>query len=328
VTASPADTWLTRTLGISVPVVQAPMARVAEGPLAAAVSAAGALGMIGVGPGATPSYVLEQAGIAGASGHPYGIGLMAWALEADQGPLDAALDTDAALVSVSFGAFEEPVRRIKASGKLATTQVGNLAEALRAEQAGVDVVVARGREAGGHGRDEVGTLPLLATVLDRLELPVLAAGGIADHRGLAAVLAGGAAGAWVGTAFLCCREASLPPAARERLLAAGDTATVYGRVFDVALRAAWPREFGGRALRNAFFDTWVGREDELAADEAALEGFAAAQRRGDFDTGVIYAGEGVALLQQEATAAAVLAAFSGEVVGERPRDRPPGTLDG
>jgi nitronate monooxygenase len=306
------DTWLTRTLNIQVPLIQAPMARVSEGRMAAAVSAAGALGMVAVGPAATSQYVLDQARTAASAGKPYGIGLMAWALEEDPAPLEAALETDAALVSVSFGSFEEPAQRLKATGKLVTTQVGNLAEARRAQQAGVDFVVARGREGGGHGRDEVSTLPLLQMVLETVDLPVVAAGGVASARGLAAVLAAGAVGAWVGTAFLCCRESSFPAGARERLIAADDTATAYGRVFDVAQRAGWPPEYGGRALRNRFLDFWTGREDELAFDEAALEGYTDAQRRGDFDSAVIYAGQGAALLRSETTAAEVVAAFTDE----------------
>jgi nitronate monooxygenase len=304
------DTWLTRALGIDVPLIQAPMARVSEGALAAAVSAAGALGMVAVGPTATAAYVHAHARTAAGTGKPYGIGLMAWALEQDPTPLDAALDTDARLVSVSFGPFEEPVRRVKDAGKLATTQVGTLAEARRAERAGVDFVVARGREGGGHGRDEVGTLPLLEMVVDGVGLPVVAAGGVANARGLAAVLAGGAVGAWAGTAFLCCREGALPKEARERLIAADDTATAYGRVFDVAQRAAWPPEYGGRALRNPFFDAWVGREEDLAASEASLAAYADAQRRGDFDTAALYAGQGVGLLRAVSSAADVVATFT------------------
>lgn len=304
------DTWLTRTLGIGVPLIQAPMARVSEGAMAAAVSAAGALGTVAVGPAATPQHVLDQARVAGAGGRPYGIGFLAWALERDRAPFEAALETDAALVAVSFGAFEEPVRRARAAGKLVTTQVGNQAEARRARDAGVDFVVARGREGGGHGRDQMSTLPLLQVVLETLDLPVVAAGGVATARGLAAVLAGGAVGAWVGTAFLCCREATVSAAARQRLIAADDGATVYGRVFDVAQRAGWPPEYGGRALRNHFFDAWEGREDELAADEEALARYADAQRRGDFDTAVIYAGQGAALLRSGTTAADVVASFT------------------
>lgn len=303
------NTWLTRTLGIELPLVQAPMARVSDGRLAAAVSAAGGLGMVGVGSGASARWVADQARAAGQAGKPYGIGLMAWSLPQHRDQLEAALDSDAALVSVSFGPFEEPVRRLKEAGRTVTTQVGNLEEARRAQEAGVDFVVARGGEGGGHGRNELGTLPLLQLVLDEVDLPVVAAGGIANARGLAAVLAAGATGAWVGTAFLTCRESAFPPASRQRLVAAKDTATVYGRVFDVAQRLGWPPEYGGRGLRNPFFDRWEGRESELAADADAADDYAAAARQDDYDTAVIYAGQGAALLRSETTAADVVAGF-------------------
>ena len=111
------ETWLTRTLGIDVPLVQAPMAGVSEGLMAGAVSKAGGLGMIGVMPGRSRADLEEQAAVASSAGRPYGIGLLAWALEKDPTPLEATLESDAALVSVSFGSFEEPLRRLKAAGK-------------------------------------------------------------------------------------------------------------------------------------------------------------------------------------------------------------------
>ncbi len=97
----------------------------------------------------------------------------------------------------------------------------------------------------------MGTLPLLQMVLERSDRPVLAAGGIFNHRGLAAVLAAGAVGAWVGTAFLGCTEAAMSSAERAHLFTAAETA--FGRVFDVAQRYPWPHGYGGRALRNRFF---------------------------------------------------------------------------
>ena len=172
-------------------------------------------------------------------------------------------------------------------------------------------MVARGAEGGGHGRDEVGTLPLLQAVLDRVEVPVVAAGGIGTARGLAAVLAAGAVGAWVGTAFLTATEAGTSPAARERLLAADETGTAYGRVFDVAQRLAWPPEYGGRALRNEYFDRWSDRLEELATDDAAAEELARAQREQDFATAYVYAGQGAGLLTGERSAADVLADLAG-----------------
>jgi nitronate monooxygenase len=140
---------------------------------------------------------------------------------------------------------------------------------------------------------------------------VLAAGGIGTARGLAAVLAAGAEGAWVGTAFLTCTEAATSAGARELLLAAADTDTAYGRVFDIGQRLAWPPEYGGRALRNAFFDRWVGREDELAVDDAAAAELTAARAAGDFDVSGVYAGQGVSLLQGERAAADVVAELAG-----------------
>jgi nitronate monooxygenase len=303
-------TWLTDTFDLSVPVVGAPMAGPGEGALAAAVSAGGGLGMVGVNATRSPDWIAEQAAVAGAGGQRFGIGLMAWALDGRPEQLDATIDARPSLVSVSFGSFEPYVARLRDAGIPVTTQAGNLDDALRAERAGVDVVVARGAEGGGHGRNEVGTLPLLQTVLERVEVPVLAAGGIAGPRGLAAVLAAGAAGAWVGTAFLGCREAGNSPAARRELFRAGDTATAYGAVFDVAQRLSWPQEYGGRGLRNAFFDTWADRLDELADDDAAARQLREAREAEDFDTAYVYAGQGVGLLTEERSAAEVLADFA------------------
>lgn len=302
--------WLTERFELTVPVIGAPMAGPGEGALAAAVSAGGGLGMIGVNASRDAGWVAAQADLAGAGGQRFGIGLMAWALESRPEQLDAAVAAGPALVSVSFGDFEPHVTRLKEAGIAVTTQAGNLDEALRAERAGVDLVVARGAEAGGHGRDEVGTLPLLQTVLEHVTVPVVAAGGIAGPRGLAAVLAAGAVGAWVGTAFLGCPEAGNTSAARRALFAATDAGTSYGRVFDVAQRLPWPPEFGGRGLRNTYFDTWSDRLDELAHDDAAAEQLRAARADEDFDTAYLYAGQGVGLLREERPASDVLADFA------------------
>ncbi len=304
-------TWLTEQFGLDVPVVGAPMAGPGEGPLAAAVSAAGGLGMVGVNASRSEDWIRRQAAIAAAPGRPYGVGLMAWALEENPAQLDAVLDARPDLVSVSFGDVAAPVRRLKDAGITVAVQAGTLAEATVAVRAGADVVVARGGEAGGHGRNDLATLPLLQTVLDHLDVPVLAAGGIASARGLAAVLAAGATGAWVGTAFLACREAGTSATARERLLAAGETSTAYGRVFDVALRLGWPEAYGGRGLRNAFFDRWEHRLDELANDEDAHRALVAARAAGDYDTANLYAGQGVGLLREDRSAADVLQDLAG-----------------
>jgi nitronate monooxygenase len=236
---------------------------------------------------------------------------MAWALAQDDGLVEVVAGEAPVLVSVSYGPYERWIAPLRAAGVVVATQVGTLDEARAAEQAGVDVLVARGGEGGGHGRNDVATLPLLQAVLDVVQLPVLAAGGIGTARGLAAVLAAGAAGAWVGTAFLACTEAATGSGARELLLSADGTDTAYGRVFDVGQRLAWPPEYGGRALRNAYFDRWVGREDELAGDDAAAAELMTARQSGDFDIACVYAGQGVGLLRAERSAAEVLGELAG-----------------
>jgi nitronate monooxygenase len=134
---------------------------------------------------------------------------------------------------------------------------------------------------------------------------------VGSARGLAAVLAAGAEGAWVGTAFLTCVESTSSPATMARLVEAAETDTVYGRVFDVAVRARWPREWGERALRNAYYDRWDGREDALAGDESALGEMATAREQDVGEVICVNAGQGVGLLREVTTAAAVVAELAG-----------------
>lgn len=308
--------WLTERLSLDVPVIGAPMAGVAGGELAAAVSRAGALGMVGIGPAADPGWVREQMRIAADTGRPYGAGLLAWSLPDRPQLPEAVLDTDShrppALVSVSYGDFSPYVPLLHEAGVVVATQVGTVVEAAEAAEAGVDLVVVRGGEGGGHGRNLVATLPLLQAVLARAEAPVVAAGGIGTARGLAGVLAAGACGAWVGTAFLTCREALTADDVAARLADVDETGTAYGTVFDTASGAGWPQEFGGRAVRNAFFDTWEGRETALLDDEAAVGRFQDASGARDLETMAVYAGEGVGLLDSTRRPAAdVVAELAG-----------------
>jgi nitronate monooxygenase len=303
-------TWLTDTFGLSVPVVSAPMANVSGGRLTAAVSAAGGLGMLGAGSAVSAEWIRTEGAIAAASGKPYGVGLMAWSVKDRPEHLDAVLELKPALVSLSFGDYRPYVEPLRAAGIVVTTQVGTVADAREAVDAGVDAIVVRGAEAGGHGRNEVATLPLLQAILDLHDLPVLAAGGISGPRGLAAVLAAGAAGGWIGTAFLTCEEALTPEPARQRLLEADETDTVYGTVFDAASRAGWPDEFGGRALRNAFFDSWEGKEEGLKSNDEAHAQFVAGTRAADPTITSLYAGQGVGTLDATTTATEVLSTFA------------------
>jgi nitronate monooxygenase len=303
-------TWLTDRFGIDVPLIGAPMFGVGAGRLATAISAAGALGVVGVGRTSTAQWLAAECAVCETADRPYGVGLMAWALDLDDSTFPVVLEHAPALVSVSFGDYPKYIAALHDVGSVVATQAGTLAEAKAAEQAGVDIVVARGAEGGGHGRNEVSTLVLLQEILDTVSLPVLAAGGVAGPRGLAAVIAAGAAGAWSGSAFLTTTEAETSAAARARLIAAADTDTAYGRVFDVAQRLDWPAEYGGRALRNAFFDEWDGREDQLLVDDAAADSMRTAKAAEDFDTAYIYTGQGAGLLAREQTAADVVAEFA------------------
>jgi nitronate monooxygenase len=302
--------WLTETFGLSVPVVGAPMANVSGGRLTAAISAAGGLGMLGAGSAVSADWIRTEGAVAAASGKPYGVGLMAWSVKDRPEHVDAVLELRPALVSLSFGDYAPYVGELQKAGIVVATQVGTVADAREAIDIGVDVIVARGAEAGGHGRNAVATLPLLQAILDLTDVPVLAGGGISGPRGLAAVLAAGAVGGWIGTAFLTCAEALTPESVRQRVIEADETDTVYGTVFDAASRAGWPDEFGGRALRNAYFDTWEGREEELKSDDAGHAEYVAGVRAADPARTSIYAGQGVGALTGQPTAAEVVGSFA------------------
>ncbi|MDH6196905.1 nitronate monooxygenase [Mycobacterium frederiksbergense] len=244
-----ATAWST-TVGIDVPIVNAPMGGAAGGRLAAAVSAAGGLGMIGMGSSATAPLLRRQLVALGKVHRPFGIGLVHWVIQDHPDLFDVAVAARPALLSVSFGEDWAWVQRAHDVGVTVATQVATVEAARRAVDAGVDVLVARGAEGGGHGEPALGTLPLLAEVLDAVEAPVLAAGGIASARGVAAVLAAGAAGAWLGTVFATCAEALTKPADRAALLAASGDATALTREFDVAAGYRWPPSLPERVLCN------------------------------------------------------------------------------
>ncbi|MFC9690972.1 NAD(P)H-dependent flavin oxidoreductase [Kribbella sp. NPDC056951] len=296
---------------MTVPVVGAPMANVSGGRLTAAISAGGGLGMLGAGSAVSAEWIRAEGAIAAAGGRPYGIGLMAWSVRERPEHLEAVLELRPALVSLSFGDYTPYVAPLQAEGITVATQAGTVADAREAIDAGVDVIVARGAEAGGHGRNAVGTLPLLQAILELTDLPVLAGGGISGARGLAAVLAAGAAGGWIGTAFLTCVEGLISDPIAQRVIEADETDTVYGTVFDAASRAGWPDEFGGRALRNAYFDQWEGREQELKADDTGHTDYVDGTKAADVTRASIYAGQGVGAINGRPMAAEVLDGFAG-----------------
>ncbi|ANW65010.1 2-nitropropane dioxygenase [Mycobacterium sp. djl-10] len=263
------STEWSRSMGLTAPIVNAPMGGAAGGALAAAVSRAGGLGMLGMGSAGTPEKLQTELAALADLQLPFGIGLVDWVVARQPALLTTALAARPALVSVSFGTDPSWIGRVHDAGAWAAVQVADVESARCAVDVGADVLVARGAEAGGHGTPAVGTLPLLTAVLDALEVPVLAAGGIAGGRGLAAVLAAGAAGAWIGTAFAACSESLTPEPARRVMLAAGESDTVLTRVFDLAHGYPWPPHLPERVIADGFTDRWTGRVEELAATAAS-----------------------------------------------------------
>jgi nitronate monooxygenase len=310
--------WAAR-LGLSVPVVCAPMGGVAGGALASAVSRAGGLGMIGMGSAGSVAALERELGLLDTGGAPFGIGLVDWGIARDPGLLPRALAAGPAILSVSFVDWgRDPaspvppwIEAAHTAGALAVTQVATVAEARAAVWAGVDALVARGREGGGHGDHQVERDRLLAEVLDAVEVPVLAAGAVHGAEGVAAALHQGASAVWVGTAFAACSEALTGDAAREALLAADGRDTVVSRVLDVALDRPWPVRFPERLLRTPFVAHWQGREAELAGDTAAKAEFRAALAAQDYGVVPLDAGEGVSALTRVRSAAEVVRELSG-----------------
>jgi nitronate monooxygenase len=293
------------------PVVLAPMGSVAGGALAAAVSNAGGLGLVGGGYGELSWLRTELGTASSATRRPWGAGLIAW--HAPPEALEAILTHQPRVVMLSFGDALPFAARIKAAGALLMVQVHDVEAARAARDAGADLIVAQGAEAGGHGAT-AGTLPLVPAVVDAVApTPVIAAGGIADGRGLAAALALGAEGALIGTAFCASDEALLHPRAKERLVAATGAETVRTRVFDIVRGYDWPAPYTGRALRNRFTERWHGHERELAAAlDAERPAYDAARDAGDVETALVWAGEGSDLVHATAPAAEIL----GRIVAE------------
>nr|WP_036467303.1 nitronate monooxygenase [Mycobacterium genavense] len=286
------------------PIVNAPMGGVAGGRLAAAVSAAGGLGMVGMGSVANRELLAAQ--LQHVDGR-FGIGLVDWVMRTEESLLEDALAARPALLSVSFGTDWSWVAQAHDAGIPAVTQVYDALGARQAVEAGVDVVVARGAQGGGHADTKLGTLPLLDDVLDAVTVPVLAGGGIASPRSLAAVLAAGASGAWVGTRLAACPEALTGDASRQALIAARSTDTRVTRAFDVAKGLPWPSRFPARVLANDFVARWTGHEDAL--DAPACDELAAAIDADDRRIAPVDAGQGVGMIRDDASVAEVIDAM-------------------
>jgi len=198
---------------------------------------------------------------------------------------------------LSFGDVTPFAGKIKAAGALLLCQVQTLAQARQALADGADVLIAQGAEAGGHGVAR-GTFPLVPAVVDLAgDVPVAAAGGIADGRGLAAALMLGADGVLMGTRFFASQQAAALAGAKQLVVAASGDNTIRSVLFDIARRNVWPAPYTGRVLQNGFSERWRGREVELLQQQASEAArYDAARTAGDFDTAAVIAGEAADLI--------------------------------
>ena len=298
-------TALTEIFGIEHPVVLAPMGGVAGGVLAAAVSEGGGLGVIGAGRGDLAWLARECELARKGTRKPWGIGFLSWGVGA--AAIEAAIEQSPAAIVLSFGDPAPFTDTIRAAEIPIIVQVTDLAEARHALDVGADVVVAQGSEAGGHGGGRA-TLPFVPAVVDIAgPVPVLAAGGNADGRGLAAAMVLGAAGAVIGTRFEATHEALITSEEAKAIVTAGAEDTIQGRALDVVRDSPWPAR-PARTLRNRDTDTWQGREDDI--DDAAKAEFQAGVDRGDLDYLPIWAGEAVDMITRADSAAPLVGSIA------------------
>jgi nitronate monooxygenase len=310
-------TALCDALKIDVPIIQAPIGSATSPALAAAVSNAGGLGMLAItwrSPDEIRALIRQTRTL---TQRPFGVNLvLEWPMHER---LAVCLDEGVSIVSFFWGDPAPYVSTVHQRGGLVVHTAGSVTEARAAAEAGVDIIVAQGWEAGGHVRGQVSTLALVPRVVDAVApRPVVAAGGIADGRGVAAALALGAAGVCLGTRFLASAEAAVHPLYREHVVAAAECDTIYATLFD----GGWPHA-PHRTLRNSTVEAWEragrpqagqrpGEGDHVASsprgepilrysDVIPLPG-----ATGDLEALALYAGQGVGLVKDVQPAAAIV----------------------
>jgi len=300
----PIVTPLTDAFDLDFPLILAPMAGFSGGALAAAVSRAGGLGLIGGGYG-DGDWLKRELQLAG--NENIGIGFITWSLAKQPELLDLALDHKPRAMFLSFGDLKPFAGKIAAAGVPLIAQVQSVADAKIAASEGAQFIVAQGSEAGGHGSGR-GTLPLVPAVIDAVgNIPVIAAGGIANGRGLAAALALGASGVVCGTAFYASREALTHERIKAAAVAASGDNTVRSSIFDIARRIDWPGRWTIRTLDNAFHREWVEKREALEADSAVqAQRYKDAAAAGDADVAAVIVGEAIDLVHEIRPAAEIV----------------------
>ncbi len=302
-------TRLTEKLGIQHPILLAPMGVMAGGKLAAAVTNAGGLGIIGGGYGDT-DWLERQFAAAGVA--RVGCGFITWSMARNPKLLDQVLAKQPAALMLSFGEVEPHASRIKAQGVPLICQVQGMKFLREAVDARADIIVAEGCEAGGHSgyRGLFTLVPEAADYLAKFSPDTLlvAAGGVGDGRGLAAALMLGADGVLVGTRFVATKESEAPDGFREAIIRADGDSTMKSNSVDVARKRYWPNpEFVVRVLKNGFVTTWHGRERELEkAIDVEYQRFWSAFEAGDADRSGVLIGEVSGIVHDAPPAAQVV----------------------
>ena len=293
-------TKITELLGIEYPIVQGAMAWIAEHHLAAAVSKAGGLGII-AGGAAPVDYIREEIHKARAiTDKPLGMNIMLLSPNADD-LAQLAIDEKIEVLTTGAGNPGKYIADWKNAGIKVMPVVASVALAKRMERAGADAVIAEGMEGGGH-IGELTTMPLVPQVVDALSIPVIAAGGIADGRQLAAALALGACGVQVGTCLLASEECPIHPNYKAALLKAGDSDTIVtGRTVGAPVRV----------LKNRMSREYV-RQEKAGADKMELEKYTLGSLRravfeGDTVSGSLMAGQVAGMLHEVRPVADILA---------------------
>jgi len=312
------DTHLTRLVGCTVPIQQAGFGSSLNVPLAAAVGRAGGLGTLGgtLGDAAVLAAACDE--YAALTDAPVGVNFVEPFFDRDRGMETLAVAAGrCALVEFFYGEPDPAlVEAIHVGGALAGWQVGSVAEAQRAEAAGIDLVILQGIEAGGHVRATQSLWPMLAEALDVVGVPIVAAGGIASPRAMAAALAAGAAGVRMGTRFVASAESDFHRDYKVLLVEAEGDATIYTERF----RELWP-DAPHRVLRRSIAAAEAGEEPTVGTMSAGAEridvprfaGFApVADAEGEIEAMACFAGEGVGSITDICPAGEIVTEFSTE----------------
>jgi len=309
-------------LKIEHPIALGGMGSATSPQLVSAVSNAGGLGALGCHYLSAEQIRERTATIRRQSNKPFGLNFLLFDVLADS--FAAALELRPAVMQFAWPRPEQELatyfERAHQAGCMVTHMVATVPEAVRAARAGADIVIAQGTEGGGHV-GWIASLPLIPMVVDAVApTPVLAAGGFADGRGLAAALALGADGILLGTRFLATVESPLHPNFKQAIVESDGHDTQLSEIPDIAAGLVWPGAMT-RSRRNRFIERWAGREWALRRDRAtALERLNAARKSGDVEEGPLSMGQDAGLIHDIPPAAEIvrrIAAEAEEIVARK-----------